>query len=215
MVCERDFSTRSTSKSSHCSNICSRVTVHEAKQAQRRQLEAAYTIDHAPQVGTRWLAVTSGKKRFVFSIVDENRWDEVAETLWGLSTRGYVFKRVDGDVGARGGWNLYLHHVIAGDPGDQVVDHIDRDQLNNTCENLRVTSFEQNVWNSPSRPSQTGYRGVTNQYEGQWVAQISIKGVKQYLGTFDSPEEAALAYDEAALRLRGEFAQLNFPKVNS
>lgn len=57
------------------------------------------------------------------------------------------------------------------------------------------------------------YRGVRQRSAGKWVAEIKDTGlgVRKWLGTFPSPEEAALAFDEAMIQLRGPQAATNFP----
>lgn len=91
------------------------------------------------------------------------------------------------------------------------IDHIDRVRTNNSWANLRPTDCKGNAGNSgiPSH-NKSGYRGVSqNSNSEKWHAQIKINGKQTYLGRFNTPKEAAVAYNNAAMEHFGEFATIN------
>ncbi len=93
-------------------------------------------------------------------------------------------------------------------PKDQ-IDHKDLNRANNAISNLREASNGQNQANSRKyKNNKSGYKGVHYKKKiRRWIAQIKYNGSNRYIGCFCSPEEAHLAYTEAAKQFHGEFAR--------
>ncbi len=106
--------------------------------------------------------------------------------------------------------SIYMHRLLL--PETSVIDHIDRNGLNNQRSNLRSATTSQNQGNTAKRAGcSSRFKGVCL-VGGMWRAQISGLSKKtKYLGTFEDEEDAARAYDKAAREHFGEFAWLNFP----
>lgn len=105
----------------------------------------------------------------------------------------------------------YMHRTIMNAQKGQIVDHIDGDGLNNQRSNLRFATTSQNAQNMRvHKTSVSGYKGVTwRKLDKLWYANIVINGKVLGLGNFKIKEDAAHAYNAAAIKHFGEFAHLN------
>lgn len=114
--------------------------------------------------------------------------------------------------------NHQAHRVIwaiaYGEWPAQDVDHINRNRADNRLSNLRLASRSENLSNIGARAGGTSsFLGVSWSAANKgWIAQMRWKKRHFYLGTFSTEEAAARAYDEAALREKGEFATTNFTR---
>lgn len=106
---------------------------------------------------------------------------------------------------------LRMHTLIMNPPRGMEVDHIDGNPLNNQKSNLRICTHANNMLNrSKEKGNTTGYKGVSFQ-KNRYISRIRVNNKEYWIGSFDSPEDAAKAYDDAARIYHGEFAKLNFP----
>lgn len=93
------------------------------------------------------------------------------------------------------------------------VDHIDGDGMNDAWANLREATPSQNQINRVSNKGTTQYRGVFRTKKSRnFQVQIQVNRKRYYLGGFQKVEDAARAYDDAAVKYHGSFARLNFPE---
>jgi len=103
-------------------------------------------------------------------------------------------------------------------PKGFVIDHINRNPLDNRKENLRLATKQQNAFNTEKyqftkRPSKSKYKGVRLKTgKNPWIATLNIKGKSIHFGCFKEEKEAAEKADLEMFRVAGIFAYLNFPE---
>lgn len=112
---------------------------------------------------------------------------------------------------------IFLHTEIT---GLKLVDHKNRNTLDNTGSNLRPCSHQQNSHNRSvpkmKFPRSSEFKGVSwHKRIKRWGASIGFNGKRMALGYFDSPQEAAIAYNNAAIKLFGDFAAINLLSGNN
>ncbi len=148
-----------------------------------------------------------------FALVDDCDFEELMKYRWFVDVRrhGIYIKRYKPTEFGKNG-NIYLHRQIMGVTDINIkVDHINGNQLDNRRENLRLCSQAQNLMNrKPRKENVHGLKGAYRTPAGRWQSKLMANGIRLYIGTYDTPEAAARAYDQKAIELFGEFANLNF-----
>lgn len=139
-----------------------------------------------------------------FALVDDHAFEYLNQWRWHVVPSGNTF------YASRGRDNVLMHRVILGLSDPSVFcDHIDRNGLNNLRDNLRVATRYQNNCNKIAKGT-SKYLGVCwHKHKKRWTAQITKDYKPKCIGYFKNEIDAALAYNSAAKRVHGEFANLN------
>jgi len=145
-----------------------------------------------------------GDGQYVLVDAADHEW--LSRWTWHL-TDGYAARW-------KGSKRIYMHREIARPPEGMIVDHINRNRMDNCRANLRVCTHQENMYNKAKRAgSCSRFKGVGyRKNRGQWFAEVRFEGKPIWLGFFDDEVEAARAYDRKAVEFFGEFAHLNFPE---
>lgn len=151
----------------------------------------------------RRIKLTKGK----FALIDSKDYRLVSAYRWyALKPNSHVWYACTSFNVNGTKQHIYMHHLIMGFKG---IDHKNCNGLDNRRSNLRKATQSQNFADWPK------YTGTASRYKGvsrhcnRFYARIAKDRTTHYLGIFRTQKEAALAYNEAATRLYGEFARLN------
>jgi len=148
------------------------------------------------------------------ALVDADMFDYLNQWSWFYHKNGYAMRSYRKDGKYR---KDRMHRVVVNAPLGLDVDHINGNKLDNRRENLRIATRSQNNANKRMQSNNTsGYRGVNwHKQRGKWVAKIQVDRKSIHLGLYEKKEDAARAYNKAAVLYYGEFAQLNNIKEES
>jgi len=161
----------------------------------------------------RRIPLSQGK----YAIVDPDDYSDLVKHKWHVAKMGrtfYAARTVTAEDGKQR--QLAMHRQILKVPDDMVVDHTNRNGLDNRKHNLRQASRAQNGQNRAkygNRKYASKYKGVTWHRERKlWQVEIKVNRRRIFLGSFHDEVQAARAYDRAAKKYHRDFASLNFPK---
>lgn len=153
-----------------------------------------------------YLSGKLGEGKFCF--VDAEDFERLNKYKWSLHDNGAVRNQNDKLV--------FMQHEIVKPGKGFLIDHRNRNNLDNRKANLRICTKSQNSMNRGLQANNTsGYRGVSfNKVCKKWEAYIKLDGKRRRLGLYKNKEKAAKAYDGEANKLFGEFAYLNMERSN-
>jgi HNH endonuclease len=152
------------------------------------------------------IKLTQGK----VALIDDEDYDRISRYNWMASNEHGVWYAV-AKIKKNGIWtNLKMHRFLMSAKEDEIVDHRDHDGLNNQKANLRRCTQSQNLSNQRKTRGISKYKGLYFRKEcNLWYAGAKSGNIRLRRGGFSSEEAAALAYNEIARELHGEFACLN------
>jgi hypothetical protein len=147
-----------------------------------------------------------------YAIVDDSDYAKAMTTQWapwkqskGRTTYVVAYLRTEGRLR-----RIFLHRFILDAQPGTMIDHANGDGLDNRRENLRFCQHCDNMRNIHVIRARSGFKGVRRSRHGRsWQARIKTNRKETILGLFPSPELAAQAYDNAAIKLFGSFAATN------
>lgn len=166
--------------------------------------------------------ISCGRKR---AYIDEKRLSDVSKHKW-YDTNNYVMCVANNPMTKTGRKTIMLHRFLMGlcdGSGNKIcdcecnyqVDHINRNALDNRVSNFRVCVQSLNNKNRTVNKNKKSskYLGVTfdksKRLKKKWKAAVSHNGKQTHTPLFLTEKEAALAYNELAKKLHGEYANLN------
>ncbi len=154
---------------------------------------------------TKEIRLTQNK----ITIVDDIEFEQLNRYKWYALKNGRTFYAMRHAGMFPFKFLISMHREILCTPENRQTDHINGNGLDNRRCNLRICTWAENQQNrGAARNNVSGYKGVSFQ-QGKWIALITKNKETTYIGRYSTPQEAALAYNKAAIKLHGKFAKLN------
>lgn len=130
-----------------------------------------------------------------FTKVDDEDYEWLADyAKWSFDRYAYCTRKIGESKKKR---SIRMHRLIMKPPKGMVVDHINGDKLDNRKSNLRITTYSLNIMNRHKfYKTSNPFRGVYwDKSRNKWMALGCVNYRKFNLGRFNTPEEAAIAFN--------------------
>jgi hypothetical protein len=157
------------------------------------------------------ILLTQGK----VALVDDEDYGYLMQWKWCLRGTGlgkfYAIRGFSKSKKSNIKGSISMHRQLMKPEKGYVIDHLDGNTLNNQKNNLRICTNSQNLMNrNKTVKNLSGYKGVSyDKKMNKFRAQIVCNRKRHYLGLYVNPVDAAYVYNQAAIKLHGEFAKLN------
>ena len=147
-----------------------------------------------------------------FAMVSDCDYERVNQHKWyAYKHRGQYYAQRNVPDGKKQRTEQMHRFILDLPPKNPMVDHRDGVGLNNQRENIRECNNGQNMANrKPNKNGSSKYKGVSKRPDNpKFIALIRVDKKRVSLGSYETEEDAARAYNIAAIKYKGEFARLN------
>ena len=137
-------------------------------------------------------------------IVDDDKWHELSQIKWSKEKSGYINSNINKTI-------VLMHRYLLNPSKNEIVDHINNIRHDNRISNLRIVSPPINAHNKLKKQNcSSKYIGVSlDKKTNKWISYISINSKQIHIGKFELELDAAKAYNNKAIELYKENANLN------
>jgi hypothetical protein len=177
----------------------SKIIISDNQISQDKGFVDAYPFNHALWPGyfnlnkMKYIPLTQGQN----AIVDDEDFEYLNQWKWFIfNSRGILYvmrreyhKRINGKQKYQ---NIFMHRLLMNPPKNMVIDHLNRNSLDNRKVNLRICTHRENLQNT-KKTNKYGYLGIDKRHN-RYAAIIGLNNKKIYVGSYETKLEAYNAY---------------------